>query len=263
MPSSPGQFQLDPTVTRPQNIWHIDFAGLGDVFARNAIGHGLGVASEPVDASINKLPRDAVIARVLRRLSIAYLRNPDGTGVAGQSLHITFTPTTPDPARFPGGPGTDYSRICLGSSSSRCGSGTLGVETLDFGNRRAERACSLDRLGTFAGRICGLNSELGQSFRSGPPLTLADLRFVDGTYFLGAGTPAQDDRFRQIDAVITDWATAIGNVLAHEVGHSVGLVHTARGIMIGTTNSRDLSDPNLPFSQSSLQVLAQNLGVQP
>jgi hypothetical protein len=200
----------------------------------------------------------------MRRMMTAYRRSTvDGTGTSGQSLHVTFTSAAPAPALFPGGPGVDYSRICLGSSVSRCSSGTLGVETLDFGNRRAERACVLDRLGSFAGRICGLNSELGQTFRSGPALTLADLRFVDGSYVLGAGSRADDDRFVEIDDVITDWATAIGNVVAHEVGHSVGLQHTAGGIMIGTTNSRDLSDGTLQFSQASLDVLVRNLGVTP
>lgn len=259
----PGQFQLDPTVTAPQDIWHIDFDGLGDAFPRNAIGHGLGVGTQPLGAPINQSPRDAVIARVLSRISVAFLRNADGTGISGQSVHITFTAAPPDPVKFPGGPGTDYSRICLGSSDSLCSAGTLGVESLDLGNQKAEWACTLDKLGTFTGRICGLNSQLGQTNASGAPLTMADLKFVDGTYVLGSGTAAEDARFQEIDAVISDWATAIGNVVAHEVGHSVGLQHTTGGIMVGTVSSSNLSDSTLSFSQTSIQVLTTNIGIQP
>ena len=102
-------------------------------------------------------------------------------------------------------------------------------------------------------------SPLGR--RAGGPLTLADLKFVDGTYALGNGTAQEDQRFQAIRAVIQDWGTSLGNVVAHEVGHSVGLNHVADGIMIATTNARDLSDVNLPFTQPSIDVLARNIGV--
>jgi hypothetical protein len=256
-----GVFSFDPTITRPANLWHLDFESLGDIFHFNCVGHGLGVRSEPADAPINRIPRELVIAAVVRRVNTAYFRTPEGVGTSGGSLHVSFTPNEPDPVQFPDGPGRDYSRICLGSRQSGCGSGTLGVETVDPGNRRAERACALDRLGTFAGRICGLNSTLGR--RAGGPLTLADLKFVDGTYVLGAGSGSDDQRFQAIGAVILDWGTSIGNVVAHEIGHSVGLDHAPTGIMIATTNGRDLSDVNLPFSQDSLNTLSRNIGVQP
>lgn len=45
------------------------------------------------------------------------------------------------------------------------------------------------------------------------------------------------------------------------MGHSCGLNHVADGIMIATTNARDLSDVNLPFTQPSVDVLARNVGV--
>jgi len=253
-------FQFDPTITRAANLWHIDFDGLGDVFHRNCVGHGLGVASEPPDAPINRLTRERVIAACMRRINTAYFRTPEGNSQGPQqSLDISFQAITPDPATYPDGPGRDYSRICLGSRENSCTGGTLGVETVDPGNRRAERACVLNQLGTFAGRICGQNSTLGR--RAGGPLTLADLKFVDGTYALGNGTAQEDQRFQAIRAVIQDWGTSLGNVVAHEVGHSVGLNHVADGIMIATTNARDLSDVNLPFTQPSIDVLARNIGV--
>ena len=81
---------------------------------------------------------------------------------------------------------------------------------------------------------------------------------------LGSGSAAEDDRFNAINAVINDWGTAIGNVLAHEIGHAVGVDHenASRNIMIAVTNAQDMSNANLPFGPRSLQILTQNLGVQ-
>jgi hypothetical protein len=258
-------FKADQAITAGEAIWHVDF----DTFAMNVfdnmVGHGLAVQSLGPSAPINTAVKDKLVGVVLQRVNTAYLRNPDGTKKAGQSFKITFVAVVPtNDQRFAGGPGVSYSRICLGSRESKCMSGTLGVETLDPGNQSMEYACQLNALGTFMGRICGVNSVLNGQV-STAPLTANDLKFVNGQYKLGQGTAAEDDRMKAISDVIADWGTAIGNVVAHEIGHSVGLDHdnSTRGIMLAVGTPQDFSDPNIAFSPRSQATLKQTLGIQP
>src|SRR6185295_3825885 len=116
--------------TESEKIWHIDFDSFGTQVFNNLVGHGLGVQSLGANDPLNRAAKDKFVGVVLQRVNTAYLRNPNGTKIAGTSLKITFVAVVPtNDQRFTPGPGNGYSRVCLGSQDSRCANGTLGVET--------------------------------------------------------------------------------------------------------------------------------------
>ncbi len=99
-----------------------------------------------------------------------------------------------------------------------------------------------------------------------PGVGLGDLRFLDGTYQLGTGTPGDDQRFMEITNLIWDWGNALGVVGSHETGHSVGLVHddgNSLNIMRAAASRSFLSSTNTRFSSGSRAVLDGGLGLVP
>lgn len=230
------------------DIWYYDFDFFG-TFDQDLQARGLRGSS----ATVNALARDQVMARILYTMSDKYEREPtDGSAKSG-AYKISFVCIQP-----PGSLGTDYSRMCVGRDEG----GLLGQAYLDqSGNRNKENDCSTSiPLGTFSGGISGLNSSLS------PALGASDLKYLDGTYSLGSGTPSEDARFRDIDEVIDDWGHAVGVVGSHETGHSVGLVHddgNSLNIMRSSASQSFLSNENARFSSGSRSVLNNNLGLVP
>ena len=90
----------------------------------------------------------------------------------------------------------------------------------------------------------------------------ADAVVLDGTYKIGQGTSADDERQRRINAVTEDWGRAVGSVLAHEVGHSVGLSHQndRLSIMDSASTNSQLSEPRARFMPASAAILDTTLG---
>lgn len=241
----PDRFQLQPD-TDP---WHIDFALRRDDWETDLRARGLRSGDAPTDA----LMEARVIEEVLAACSRMYERHRDGTA-SPRGFRISFTRHDP-----PGAPGRQYSREAVGGRH-RDGGGTLGVSWLDYGNRRKEDNATAGQLGIFSASIQGRSSTLS------PALTAADRRYLDGTYRLGDGASADDRRFRRVREVAADWGHALAVVVAHEVGHSVGLDHDeadADSIMHPTLSRWVLSDPATRFSPASAAELERTLGRHP
>ena len=253
-PAPPAQGSTPPGV-RPSafqplpgtDVWHVDFearaALLDDDFARHGLRSG--------DAATDRLARELVIGQALSWAAQKYGLTSRGEAVPGQSWRVSFTAASPG-----GAPGGTHSRHACGGRHVDSTS-ILGAALYDPGNQGREDNARAGRLGIFPRVIFGRRSTLD------PALRASDRRFLDGTYVLGAGSADDDARLDALLRVAADWGHALGSVIAHEAGHSVGLPHDesdALGLMRAATGAQTLSDPRTRFSGPSAARLDQNLG---
>ncbi|MHC5019417.1 MAG: IPT/TIG domain-containing protein [Planctomycetota bacterium] len=226
--------------------WFVNFGG--NAFLKDLQNRGLQSWGTPGDGStapgslpaVDDYARDWARAYVLRTLNIAYGRNGDGTKVSGTSINITFVGLTPGSgARGCGTPATDYSEIAVSgcdpngnggphpnASQAACNSGTVGRAGFDNigggscnlggehnANPQYHGCATCGPTGVFTANLGNL---WGQTLAGGP-LQAGDLQFLDGTTTSGT-------RFNQIHDHLQQFARRIAFVVAHEIGHSVGLV---------------------------------------
>ncbi|MEZ0230177.1 MAG: Ig-like domain-containing protein [Planctomycetota bacterium] len=243
----------DPTIFKIEagtDPWHIDFDLFATLFSNDMGAKGLRSG----DAATDKLASDRAKVLILSYTSQKYFRTEDGKSVSAKSWKISFSSVKPT-----GSPGTGHSRESVGGRYGGGGS-VLGVSLLDSGNRRKEDNARQGSLGIFTASIGGLRSRLS------PALTVADKKYLDGTYTLGSGTAAEDARMKAVLTALDDWGHAVGSVVAHEVGHSVGLQHDEsdpKGLMKAATSGTLMSDKTSHFSARSSATLDANLGKSP
>jgi hypothetical protein len=243
--ADPDRFRLE-SGTDP---WVIDFQLRAEDWWADLRARGLRAD----DAATDALAEARVIDEVLSWSSRMYERGADGAATP-RAFRISFTRHRPA-----GAAGRQWSREAVGGRH-RDGAGTLGVSWLDPGNLRKEDNSTAGELGIFSASIQGRASTLS------PPLGAADRRYLDGSYRLGDGSAAEDRRFQRVRDAIADWGHALAVVVAHEVGHSVGLDHDetdADSIMHPTLSRWVLSDPTTRFSAGSAAELERTLGRHP
>jgi hypothetical protein len=78
---------------------------------------------------------------------------------------------------------------------------------------------------TFARRFLKLSPHMGGVPAGADPL---DAVVLAPGFDVGSATSTQRARYEAVFGAADDWATAVGIILAHEVGHSVGLVADGR-----------------------------------
>jgi hypothetical protein len=173
---------------------------------------------------------------VLQRFQAAILSNL-GALYAGANVTFTFTQPSGSFGSNSSVPyaSLGYSQICLGGSDDNGAADILGVAQLDPNNQRQNNDCLLEspnnvRLGVFLHTIAndGLESPVGSAFRRNfnslaPALGGTPVGNASGDDNRLTGTTV-DLRSGAIDNGIAELARFAAVVLAHECGHSVGLV---------------------------------------
>ncbi len=243
-------FNLDTTPNC--DWWSLDFLHHWGLYEA-ALASG-GIFTNGAAPTVDLLSKDKLGGQTLETCSVAYLRNANGTGVSGSSYNICFAG---DNTKFSSWTIlTDYSRIDF-SDTDPLGGGAIGRAIYDVGNSGMEDNCFLANLGIFTGDLIAGWSTLS------PVLTVTDQTYLDGTYVVGSGN---DARYNQIQNYFQQLGMRHGFVVAHEIGHSVGLAHCTGSKCIENSVlniSGTFTNSWYYFCTAHKTQLGTNLGITP
>jgi hypothetical protein len=238
---------------RTQVVWvrfDLDRNGNGrSDFEDDLVDLGLIAAGDPAgtNATMVRVLREGIFAQVNRLCG----RAPNGAPLGPESVPLRLTHRRP--------PGVPHMQIACGGldpegSSNRSygaeSTGTLGRAYFDYRNSAVNELniASVPGLGvfpgemflfqarihiqvypsfvtTFARRFLKLSPHMGGIPAGSDPL---DAVVLAPGFDVGSATSAQRARYDTVFGAADDWATAVGIILAHEIGHSVGLVADGR-----------------------------------
>lgn len=238
---------------RTQVVWvrfDLDRDGSGRAdFEEDLLRLGLIAAGDP--AGTNARMTAIVADGILARANEMFHRGPRGGSTGPESVALLLTRRAPR--------GVEHTQIACGGldpegDAKRTygaeSTGVLGRAFFDYRNQsRGDRALGTrPGLGVFPGELflfeAAIHIQVYPSFvtpfakkflalapkMGGTPAGAHPLDRVvlaPGFDYAGA-TPSQKARYNAVFAAADDWATAVGVILAHEIGHTVGLVAEGR-----------------------------------
>jgi hypothetical protein len=240
------------TTVNASQVWFLDFSRDVESFTTSAITNGVSV---DVTNGANGTSDAEEILRVIGLLSTSPIPNVNGSQNSNavvldqykaellaqlaslySGANVTFTLTQPS-----GSFGTSsslaynaigYSQICVAGASLT--TGVLGIAIFDPANVTQNNNCQTD----FQGQRLGVFLHTIADFGMGPPAGSTFRNTFDPLASSLGGTPVGDDaqdgqrlmgtlndsRATVIAAAIAEFARCTAVVVAHECGHSVGLV---------------------------------------
>ncbi len=223
-------FSITSTIDAQQNVTVVSTAGANGVadFVEDLRLLGLQSASPPQPAAaagLNALVRATIEETILGRLNEFYGRNFDGTAAAdGAAIQFTL-----------GIPASPYSHIGIGGDDPVPGY-TIGRAEFDYRNSVPNFDAASD-LGIFTTNLIDfyINSSFGFKARFNPLIPgrgtalgfhASDVTVLSESFDRSdpSNTQQENDRYDDLADAIDAISRVTAAILAHEIGHSVGLV---------------------------------------
>ncbi len=191
---------------------------------------------------------------MLRRVNAMFLRNADGTpGAQGLPITVPFEEpgspfTKPNAAGFLPGSTTRYSQMALIDGTSSGVLGTAYVDSTTNALHENDTTQGNFELGTFVNQIASIFNIAYSNPLANNPVNAAD---VDALRALLYQLPSPGGRYATLQSMGEGFARTVAAVVAHEVGHSLGLGHTSPPVTGSIMNASASIHPTATYSFTS------------
>lgn len=224
--------------------------GLADVGLRAASSTGaVGTEADQIAALWMRI-------EMLRQLNPMFLRNANGSTGSGLAITFPFEEpgagyAKPSAASTLSGSPVRYSQMAITHGSTGGVIGTAFLDALSNNSHENDTTSGTVELGVFPNQITPIFNGAYSNTLDNNPITAAD---VDALKALLYELPSPGGRYTLIRNIGRGFARTVAAVLAHEIGHSLGLGHTSPSQSGSIMNPSALISPSATYAFTTADV---------